>query len=165
MVDTTVEPLMRRVDAVTGCLAAVVAAFALIEAFGLSLSGRAGGPGPGLFPALLSALLLVLGLALLVSALRVRSPGPGADVSSTPVFEARRVGRAGGVAVGLAASVAILPIAGFLLTGLLLVGYLILVVESRRGVWGVVAAVLIPGLAYLIFATLLSVRLPVGVLG
>lgn len=156
---------MRRVDAVTGCLVAIVAAFALVKAFDLSLFSRDGGPGPGLFPALLSALLLALGLALLVTALRVRSPGPGADVPSTPVFESRRVGRAGRVALGLAASVTILPIAGFLLTGLLLVGYLTLVVESQRSVWGVAAALLIPGLAYLIFATLLSVRLPAGVLG
>jgi hypothetical protein len=137
----------------------------LLRAFDLQLTVENGVPGPGLFPALTSALLVVLGL-LLVGSVFARTPRPGSGAAvSESGWRRSELQRVGVVSVGFVIGVVLLPVLGFLLTGVLLVGYLILGHERRRSIGAAAAVVLIPGLTYLIFVTLLGVRLPEGVFG
>jgi hypothetical protein len=54
----------RRADVVLGVLVAALGAYALMTALNLALFGKHHVPGPGLFPALVSSMMLALGLLL-----------------------------------------------------------------------------------------------------
>jgi putative tricarboxylic transport membrane protein len=61
---------MRRADVIAGAVVAMLGAFALLMALNLAFLGVGNIPGPGFFPTLLSALLVVLGVLLAVYGLR-----------------------------------------------------------------------------------------------
>lgn len=61
---------MRRADVIAGAVVAMLGAFALLIALNLAFLGTGNIPGPGFFPTLLSALLVVLGVLLAVNSLR-----------------------------------------------------------------------------------------------
>ena len=130
------------------------------ESFQLSLSDTLG-PGPGFFPFWLGALGAVLALALLVQ-LHLNQVDLGAVA-----LEFDRAGVRGviQVVVALAAGSALLEIAGFRVSMLLLLGYLlhILGVRSRLAI-AVFAAVGSLGVFHVFFHQL-RVPLPMGILG
>ena len=156
---------MRRVNAITGIVVAALGAYALLRAFDLELTVENGVPGPGLFPALTSALLVVLGLLLVGSVFARTSRRRSGEAATESGLQRSELQRVAVVSAGFVISVVLLPVLGFLLTGVLLVSYLILGHERRRSIGAAAAVVLIPGLAYLIFVTLLGVRLPEGIFG
>jgi hypothetical protein len=156
---------MRRVNAITGIVVAALGAYALLRAFDLQLTVENGVPGPGLFPALTSALLVVLGLLLVGSVFARTSRRRSGEAATESGLQRSELQRVAVVSAGFVISVVLLPVLGFLLTGVLLVSYLILGHERRRSIGAAAAVVLIPGLAYLIFVTLLGVRLPEGIFG
>ena len=130
------------------------------ESFQLSLSDALG-PGPGFFPFWLGVLGAVLAVALLVQLHRGR-----VDLG----VEALEFNRAGArsillVLAGLAVAAALLDIAGFRLSMLLLIAYLLWILGVRRPV--VVATCAIGGSVgvFHVFFDLLKVALPVGILG
>lgn len=155
---------MRAVDAATGITVTLVGAYALDIAFDLELTGEDGVPGPGLFPALLSAFMVLLGLLLVVSATRRLVSDETDDDEPEPGFTRSGLRRAGVVIVSLVVGVILLPILGFLLTGILLVAFLVFGVEGRHSLGAAAASILIPVAAHVLFVTLLGVRLPDGVL-
>ena len=130
------------------------------ESFQLSLCDALG-PGPGFCPFWLGALGAVRAVALLGQLHRGR-----VDLG----VEALEFNRAGArsvllVLAGLAVAAALLDVAGFRLSMLLLIAYLLWILGVRRAV--VVATCAIVGSVgvFHVFFDLLKVALPVGILG
>ncbi|MFI6347883.1 tripartite tricarboxylate transporter TctB family protein [Streptomyces sp. NPDC050560] len=166
---------MRKAQIGTGLCSAALGAFALVEGADLDMFGEHGEPGPGFFPDLSAAALLVLGVLLVaVNVLhRPAAKAAAAGAAGDPAegggaadagdgFEPRRLLRAGRVWAGFTAAVALLQLLGFLAAMGLLVAYLLFTVERIRVLRAVLAIVLIPLAVYGVFAYLLGVELPTG---
>ena len=129
------------------------------ESFQLSLSDTLG-PGPGFFPFWLGMLGAVLALALLVQ-LHLSKVDLGAVALE---FDRAGVRSVIQVVVALAAGSAVLEIAGFRVSMLLMLGYLLFVLGVRSMLTiAVFAAVGSFGVFY-VFFNLLRVPLPMGIL-
>jgi Tripartite tricarboxylate transporter TctB family len=150
-------------QAALGIVAAGFGVAALIDASGLPMFGKHGVPGPGLFPAALSAAVAALGLALAVVSI-VRRVRHGRAPAGQMHGVGREFLRAGSVWVGLTATIAVMGLVGFMPAALLLIAYLVLVIERVRGLKAVLVIVAIPVLAYLLFVLVLGVELPTSVL-
>ena len=161
--------MVGRSDVIVGSVVVALGAWALTSALGMAFF-FSGAPGPGFFPAFISALLVALGAALILSALRPKPAHNLLDSVSPAPIESHDDGepdyrRVVKVAGGWIASIALIGYLGFVPAMALLVLYLSTFVEGKRGWQAPLAAVLIPVLSYLAFARLLHVRLPVGPLG
>lgn len=150
---------MRLVHVATGGVVALIGLLALWQALSLDFVGANGEPGPGLFPALLSGLLIVLGLALvasyLIGARRHEEHMEQLDLKPAGM------GRAAVIWACFLVMVVLLPLVGFLPATLLLVGVLVLVVERQRSIKAIAAVLVLPVATYLVFAVALEVPLPV----
>ena len=149
---------MRRVDIGVGVFFVLLGAFALTQSLQLELWQRGGIPGPGMFPAVLSSGLIVLGALVVIS--RVR--GNPADFPAFEILSRDELRRVGVVAVGLTVSVVLLPFAGYFLSTLALVAFLIYGVERLRSWGALLTVVAMPTAFFLLFVVLLHVRLPGG---
>ncbi|OLC19237.1 MAG: hypothetical protein AUH33_06030 [Chloroflexi bacterium 13_1_40CM_68_21] len=125
----------------------LLGALVLVQALGLRMTSLGGGPGPGLFPLALGAVLLLAGARLAPATLRER----------TEFGNLRRVGL---LAAALAVYATLLERLGFVLTtGATIVFLLVAFNERRRvplAILGVAGAV---G-SYALFSSLLRVQLP-----
>jgi putative tricarboxylic transport membrane protein len=148
---------IREVDALSGAIVATLGLFMLYQSMQMSFYAD-GVPGPGFFPALLAAALIVLGASLVVT--RLRKPQDAADRHQLP--NRRQASRALSLWItALAATLLVDPL-GFPLAMFLLVALILFVIEGRRGLGAIATAILIPLLAWLLFAELLLVPLPAG---
>lgn len=169
---------MRRADLIFGLVIAAVGGWALSGALDLAMFGRNHEPGPGLFPAVISAALLLLGLLLAVlSALGIvrtrREPeavtapaAPGGDVADAVAgpSELRKQLRAGSVLALYALMMPLLTLLGFVPATALLIFGLLFGVERRWDWRSVAAAILIPVGCHIIFVQLLTIQLPTGLI-
>jgi putative tricarboxylic transport membrane protein len=154
------QATLREADALSGAVIAIFGVFVLLQSLQLSFYIE-GIPGPGFFPALVAMALIVLGAWLIVTRLRAaRDTGDGFELPSRR--QATRSLTLWGTV--LAAALLVGPL-GFPLAMLLLVGTILFVLERRRGLGAILTTVLIPILAWLLFAELLQVPLPVGPFG
>ena len=109
------------------------------------------GPGPGFFPVWYGIAMAGLSLALMVSSVR------SADAET---IDWSGAGRAFATWAALAVAVALLKVAGFLISFAALT-FFIVVVMYRRPLWvGAVTAVLAAAVFYAVFALALGVKLP-----
>jgi len=166
---------MRRADVVFGLVVSAVGIAALAMAFHMRFYAG-GAPGPGFFPVVCSAALIVLGLVLAGQSMRpsggeIRAVGTVAPVESrrrnlsNKGDEPANPMRSVAVWLGYAVCVPLLGILGFVPTVALLVAYLLFVVERRRGFRSLCAAVAVPIATYLLFVDVLGIQLPTGMLG
>lgn len=118
--------------------------------------GTAEQPGPGLFPVLVGAFLLAVGVAFLLQCLR-----EGRAAVLLPAAGACR--RVGVIGVALSIFCLLLPWVGYAVTALGLVIVLLRVFGMAR--WTLTAAVALVATAasYYLFAVILGVPLPAGV--
>ena len=126
---------------------ALLGAFALVEASQLRMTTLGGGPGPGVFPTALGALMLGLGAWLAPSALRER----------TAFGNLPRVAALAGV---LAAYALLLDGLGFVITTSLAMAVMLAAFTTRsRALWGAIGV--IGAIAsYALFSSVLHVQLP-----
>jgi putative tricarboxylic transport membrane protein len=151
---------LREVDALSGAVLAVFGAFMLFHSLRMSFYSD-GVPGPGFFPALLAVALIMLGASLVVT--RLRTPRDAADRLRLP--SRQQASRSLSLwAVALAAALLVDPL-GFPLAMFFLVAVVLFVIEGRRGLGSVLTSIMIPLLAWLLFAELLLVPLPTGPFG
>lgn len=150
---------MRLVHVAIGGVVALVGLLALLEALSLDFTGANGEPGPGLFPALLSGVLILLGLALSASYL-IGNRRHEEHMEQLDLDRAG-MGRATVIWVCFVVMVVLLPLIGFLPATLILVGVLVLAVEKQRSVKAIAAVLVLPVATYLIFEVGLEVPLPV----
>jgi len=116
------------------------------------------GPGPGFFPLWYGVAILALSVLLVASHLR-RAPPRGKPL------DWRRIGRALGVWLALAVSVALFGALGFVVS-LALLTYFIAAVMYRKPAWTAAAVAAATGAGfYLVFDLALGLGLPSGVLG
>jgi putative tricarboxylic transport membrane protein len=151
---------VRTVNIVAGAFFIALSVFAVLEGRGLQFYAE-GVPGPGFFPTVLAIVLAFSGALLIV--LSVVKPA-----EAFPEFERpsrSQAQRSLGVWVALLGAAIALNILGFFIAMFLFVAVLLLVIERRGGVGTIVTIVLTPLLAYLLFGTLLQVRLPTGLFG
>lgn len=150
---------LRRIDIGIGGLVAGFGLFLLRQALGLGFLDR-GSPGPGFWPALLSGALVVLGLVLVVSRL---AGGPAGGDFDPPSRSGLR--RVLGVWILVLASTLLMEPVGFTVAMVLLSVVIVLVVERKRSVFALVAAVALPVGVYWLFSGPLQVSLPTGLFG
>ena len=126
---------------------ALLGAFVLVEASQLKMTSLGGGPGPGVFPAALGAMLLGIGARLAPAALRERSE----------FGHLRRVA----VLVGaLAVYATLLDRLGFVITTSATIVFLLVAFNPRGRLW--LAALGLAGSvgSYALFSSVLRVQLP-----
>lgn len=168
---------MHRSDVVIGAVVTAVGVAAFATALQMSFFSR-GIPGPGFFPTLLSAALGVLGLVLVAQGLRGRQPAIRAigtvdpvegnkrrGSNDDPAADPPRVSRTAAVWIGFVVAIPVLTLLGFVPAMIVLMAYLVLGVERRRSPGAVVAVLVVPMAAYLLFVDLLGIALPAGALG
>jgi putative tricarboxylic transport membrane protein len=117
------------------------------------------GPGPGFFPMWYGLALVVLSLAVVVSALARRAHTPQGDI------DWRRVGRALVVWLALTVCIAALKVLGFVIGFALLTLFIVSVMYGRRLAFGILSGVATAAVFYLVFPVALNVALPVGIFG
>jgi putative tricarboxylic transport membrane protein len=119
-------------------------------------------PGPGLFPFLMSLLLISFSLILFIQSLTGREGSDTGAVFWPGMAGAKRILF---VLIGLFVYVFILEYLGYLLSTFLLVFFLMKFVEPQKWTTTFLGAFLIAFLSYLIFERWLRANLPSGPLG
>ena len=143
------------------------AVLALVALFALVMSARmemenAMPPGPGFFPLLVSAALLLVSLALGVRAWR-RSPSPLAAAAESPAPP--RVRALAATVIALAVYIVAFDRVGFVLSTTALLAFLFGALGRYRWPVALVSAVVVALVARVVFDTWLQVRLPADVWG
>lgn len=150
----------REVDIVAGAVLAAFGVFVLFQ--GLRLDFYADGvPGPGFFPTLLALALIISGAVLALT----RTASGGEVTQESPLPSRQQARRSLGLWVAILAACLSVGALGFPLAMLLLVAVILLLIERQRKLGSVAAVVAIPLLAWLLFASLLQVPLPLGPFG
>ena len=140
----------RAADFWSGLALGGLGAYIIVQASGWEYLG-ADGPGPGFFPLWYGIAIAALSAGLVVSSLRN---------ASDERINWSGAGRAFGTWAALAAAVAFLKVAGFLLCFAALTFFIVTVMYRRR-VWvGAVTAAAASAAFYLVFALALGVALP-----
>ncbi len=167
---------MRKADVAFGAVIAVVGAGALALSLSMPFFSE-NAPGPGFFPRFVSSGLIFLGLLQLASGFRpakveVRPLGPvdpmervthgkaGSRDPDKSFFSARPLIVIGAYVV----SVPVLAVLGFVPTIALLLAFLFLFVERRRHIGAYAAIVVTPIVTWLLFAKVLGMEMPEGLL-
>jgi hypothetical protein len=149
-------------DAGSSAVLGLLALFALIASARMDI-GAVTQPGPGFFPLVLSAALLLVALALLVLGLRSGAAARGgASIELPGGTEPRKL--LGSVGV-FALYIALFEWLGFVLATAGFLSVLFGALARYRWPVAVGAGVALTIAAYLVFNTWLQVRLPHGVLG
>ena len=151
---------MARREAWSAGALALLALWALVEAARLDV-GSPTRPGPGFFPLVLAAALLVVALVLVVNAFRVSPGAPPPSSAREGTDRWKLLATLGAFALYV---VAFEPL-GFLLATVAWLAFLLGALARYRWPVAVGAAVVITAVAYLVFDTWLGVRLPPGLLG
>ncbi len=168
---------MNRADVSLGASVAIVGLAALVLSLRMPFYADSI-PGPGFLPSLISGGLVVMGLLLAWQSLRPTGPEVRA-IGAVSAVEKRTHGKPApkeesskflpkrtlAVFAGYVMTVPLLPLIGFVLTGMALIAYLLLVVEKRRNLPSAAAVVLVPIAIYVLFVQLLGIELPSGMMG
>lgn len=150
------QRVKNRVDTVAGAIVLLIGlAIVWKAATGLRL-GTFMLPGPGLFPLLIGCVVVLLATYLLIF------PTGSGDSSAFAWAKLRRVLP---VYCSLIAYVAILEWVGFAIATFCLLLYLSIAIGKQRIVGALVRAVIMTGLAYILFELVLKTPLPKGFLG
>jgi putative tricarboxylic transport membrane protein len=149
-------PFARRGDFWSGLALAALGAYVVGQALQWPYMGE-DGPGPGFFPRWYGSVMLVLSLVLVASAVTKRTP-------DAPVRAVRRreLARAFACWGAFVASIAIMPLTGFLVSFALLTWFIVKVLARQSHVKGLALGIGGSILFYLVFELALGVDLPHG---
>ena len=141
---------------ISGVVVFLIASAIFWQGRGLSI-GTSHAPGPGFFPMLIGATLILLSVILMIRG------GKGTQ-EQTPVT-VRSLVRMLVVFFALLAYFLLLEYLGFVVASFLLMAFLFLSVARQKWYFAVASAVVCIGLSYLLFDVILKSNLPKGVLG
>jgi hypothetical protein len=151
-------------DAGSSAVLGLLALFALIASARMDI-GAVTHPGPGFFPLVLSAALLLVALALLVLGLRSGVAAPGGAPEATAPPERTEPWKLLASVGTFAVYIALFEWLGFVLATAGFLSFQFGALARYRWPVAVGAGVALTIAAYLVFNTWLQVRLPHGVLG
>lgn len=149
---------MKRFEVIAAALLAALAGYVLFASGNLRI-GNFRVPQTGFFPRVLGVLLVLLTVGELVRALRQAETAATEPIPSEGL---RRIGATLAIMLGFAL---VLEWLGFLLATFALMVLLLRAIEAPRWPKVIVVASIAAGLSYGLFAWLLGVPLPVGILG
>ena len=141
---------------ISGVVVFLIASAIFWQGRGLSI-GTPHAPGPGFFPMLIGATLVLLSVILMIRG------GKGTQ-EQAPVT-VRSLVRMLVVFAALLAYFLLLEYIGFVVTSFLLMAFLFLSVARQKWYFAVASSVVCIGLSYLLFAVLRKSNLPKGVFG
>lgn len=147
---------MKRSETVLGGAVALLGAAVFLDSLSFPLMPD-GWPGPGLFPQILSVLLILFGGTVAVQSLRSQR-------MEAEAYEPKAVLRAGLVLVAVAIYVAVVQRLGFLITASLITAGMMLLLGVRVRT-AIPAGIGVAVLCVLLFEKVLRVPLPPGILG
>jgi putative tricarboxylic transport membrane protein len=124
--------------------------------------GSAARPGPGFFPVGIGAFLCSVAVLLLIAAFRGRPALAAADDAPAMAWDARR--RVAATAAGLLGFCLLLPWIGYPLAAFLFVSLLMRQLGQEKWPGILVVALISAGASYYLFAVVLGVPLPHGIL-
>jgi putative tricarboxylic transport membrane protein len=150
---------MRRSDIAAGLILLGFAGVILLQSRGLAF-GNIRTPHTGFFPSVLALLLVILSLVLLGQALRKSESGTSLWQISAESW--KRIGFILGAMIGFAL---VLERLGYLLSTFILMVFLLRAIEPQRWIVVITVALLTALVSYVIFASLLGIPLPAGILG
>jgi hypothetical protein len=155
--------LTRWVNVALGVVVAALGAWLLLlTRSDLAFKGSNNEPGPGYFPGLITACLIVLGLML--AGIWLFGPRARSGTAERLSLKAAQLRRAVFVWLILAVTAALIEQLGFLAAGELMVIALIVLVDRVRSIPLIITLLLLPFAMYGLFALLLDVQLPGGLL-
>jgi putative tricarboxylic transport membrane protein len=135
----------------------------------------AGRPGPGFFPVWLSAIGLVLSIAVLVTGIRAPRPTRSDGEPASPEPDDAQVDDSGsrwagtvrlvGALLGAIAFLVLMPMLGFAVGLALYLAYLCLVIMRMRVASALALSLGTSAVIYLVFDQLLAVPFPTGMVG
>ena len=136
------------------------------EVMALSMPlGCFGSPGPGLFPIIVGAALILTAAACLIQNLVSRAPAaPGLEDAGAPVHAHREFGTAWLLVAALILYVVVLKPLGFPIALTLLLMASVRIFGYRRWLRNIAMSVLMTVIAYVVFIVWLKVPLPLGIL-
>jgi len=149
------KPFARSGDFWSGLALAALGAYIVVQARGWTYAGEEG-PGPGFFPIWYGGAMLALSLALVAGA--VLKPSARSEVRWPDVRRALTCWAA------FAGAVALMPIAGFVISFALLAWFIVQVMCGERTRTAIVVAVAGAVGFYLLFEVALDMALPKGLL-
>jgi putative tricarboxylic transport membrane protein len=145
-------------DVISGALLGALGVYIVIEARKWTYLAS-DGPGPGFFPTWYGAAMIVLSLALIVSAVAKKARAPEATI------DAAALRRALGTWAAFAGAAALMKPLGFVVSFALLVFFVVAVVFRKAVSTAVITAVCAALAFYVTFPLALDVPLPKGFLG
>ncbi len=143
-------------DRISGLVVFLLAFVIFWQGRGLSI-GSLHAPGPGFFPALIAAVLVILSLFLMI--------GGGKKEGAEDAVSGPAIVRMLVLFAALVTYFLFLEYLGFVIVSFLLMFFLFLWVGRQRWYVAFLSAVICIGLAYLLFEILLKSNLPRGVFG
>jgi putative tricarboxylic transport membrane protein len=150
------KDIVRNGDAISGAVLAALGIYVFLEARTWPYFTE-DGPGPGFFPAWYGVTMVVLSLALVISAIR--------NARTPDAYDWPGIGRALATWLAFALSAALMGWLGFLVSFVLLTFFVVVVVFQRPALTaGIIALAGAVGF-YLVFPLALSVPLPTGIFG
>lgn len=151
-----VKDLVRNGEAISGAVLAALGAYIFLQSRAWDYY-TADGPGPGFFPTWYGVAMVVLSLALIVSAVRKGGDGRAIDWHAT--------GRALGTWAAFAVAVALMGTLGFVVSFALLTFCIVTFVFRRSLLTAGITAVVAALAFHVVFPVILEVQLPTGLLG
>jgi len=155
--DTSSRRTYRWIDFAAGVFFVALGLFVLSQMDELDILAT-NRPGPGLLPLILSAVFVVAGAALAVKQL-VRP-----NTKPYPATSRGGGARVAAVFALLVGTVVLFEPLGFILSSVLLMGGLTFGIERKFTITAVCVVLLVPVLLWVLFAILLGVRLPPGLI-
>ena len=146
---------MKKADVITSIVLLVLSGLMIWEAYQMPPSATFG-PGAGFLPIGVGLVLAILATILLVEAWR----RPGDLNSKSPFPAIKPLIRVVLLLVGLMAYISLIEVIGFLVDTFLYVTFLMWVVEREKWQKSLAVAVLTTAGLYIIFQTLLGIKLP-----
>lgn len=156
--ETESEESMKKGNFVAAAIGFLFGIFVLIEAL-LLPKGTNGVPGPGLFPGVVSAILILSSITLFVRSLRMK---PEENVEIHPFSDDSK--RVYLVMAILVVYLAVMPYVGFCVTTFVLMFALVKWFSARKVVPCLLIAAVVTAAIYLIFSKVLNVPLDFGLL-
>lgn len=150
---------MKKVNIFAGIIGIALSVYVIITASGFPENNSATDPGAGFFPIILGVITGVLCLALIITSLLGKGKDITAKVPLTPGMKRAFLG----ILMFLAYCILFKPL-GFILDTMWMIFVCMYLLQNRKYLQMIIVSIVTPSVIYAVFALLLYVQLPTGLL-